>query len=155
VSIDYHWKCTAEGIVSYDFGSLSLPEEGSFTFNVTNAEGVWLPAADLLVPGYAWKNVYTMESSIDAGGTSLTTSTSVDQDSSVVGFEDTTAEAGTFSTMRVESAGTFRSEIAGVPPINFDTQSTAWFGYGIGMVRQVSSSSGASSTTSLVGYTMP
>lgn len=155
LAIDYHWTCTRDGIVSYDFGSFNVGGEGSFTFEVNSAEGTWLPPAELLVPGYAWVNNYSMETSIDGGGQSLTAQTTVNESRTVTGIENAASEAGEFETLRVDSSGNFTTDMAGLGTTSFPTSSTAWFAYGIGMIRNESTSEGAGSTTTLVSYSIP
>ena len=155
VTIDYHWTCTREGLVSYDFGNVNVASEGSINFEVSNAEGTWLPPAEQMVPGYSWVNNYSMQSSFEGAGTSMTVVTTVNESRTVAGVETSTSEAGTFDTLRVDSTGTYQSSIPGIPTSSFDSSSSAWFAYGVGLVRQVSTGEGSSSTLTLVSYSIP
>jgi hypothetical protein len=156
LSIDYHFTCTREGLVSYDFGSFNAGESGgTFSFEVTDSSGVWLPAADQLVPGATWAQSYTTQSTVEGGGQSFSVSSTVSNNHTVAGIESSTSEAGTFDTLRVDTAGTFSTQSPIGPAVNLDTSSTAWFAYGVGMIRSQSTSAGTGSTTTLVSYTMP
>ncbi len=155
-SIDYHWTCDSGGLVSYDYGSANASGLGEgFTFEVTSASGAWLLPAEQLVPGAAWESAYTMESSMAAAGQDISVVTSVNESYTVAGFESSTTEAGTFDTVRIDSSGHYQSDMAGLSNIAFDTSNTVWFAYGVGMVRQESTSSGESTTTTLVSYSIP
>jgi hypothetical protein len=156
LAIDYHWTCTRAGLVSYDFGNISLPTEGgTFNFTVTSEEGAWLLPADELVPGAAWVNNYTMESDFSGAGVDMQVVTNVAQSFTVAGLESTTLEAGTFDALRVDSTGTYQSSLPGIPTTSMDTTQSTWFAYGVGMVRSESSSMGGSTTTTLVSYSIP
>jgi hypothetical protein len=156
LSIDYHWTCDTEGLVSYDYGSVSgggLSE--AFSFEVTAEEGAWLLPADQLVPGATWVSAYTMQSSMPGAGQNLSIVTSVNDTYTVAGLDTTTTDAGTFDTVQIDSSGHYESDVAGLQNISFDTANTVWFAYGVGMVRQQSTSSGEATTTTLVSYSIP
>ena len=156
VVITYHWNCTGDGMVSYDFGNVAASGEGAVAdFKVTASEGTWLPPVELLVPGYTWVNNYTMETTVGGGGQSFSSVTDVSQNFSVAGFASTTSEAGTFETLSVNSTGTYAATMTGLPGFTTSSTGTTQFAYGVGMVRQESSSSGVSSTTTLVSYSIP
>ncbi len=156
VVINYNWTCSAEGLVSYDFGNINLGgDEGAVNFEVTNESGAWLLPADQLVPGATWNNAYTMQSTVDAGGQSMEITTNVDQTYTVAGSESVTIDTGAFDALRIDQTGTFNSVMAGIPPVSLDSTGTMWMVYGIGMIRQESTSQGAASTTTLVSYSIP
>ena len=62
--IEYNWVCSAsDGIVSFDMATLNIPkfEDDTFTFTLENivGEGVMLPPADQLQPGFTWQLTLT------------------------------------------------------------------------------------------------
>ncbi|HSM25591.1 MAG TPA: hypothetical protein VK856_12065 [Anaerolineaceae bacterium] len=80
IRIEYNWMCSAEeGIVSFDLAVLEVPQmegiELEMTMTFEEGEGVILPPAHLLEPGYSWemslKMNFAMPALMDAEGTML------------------------------------------------------------------------------------
>lgn len=78
IKIEYNWLCTAgEGIVSFDMAVLEIPnmegQEFELTMNFVDGEGVMLPPADLMEPGFNWEMSvlmnFTMPAMMNAEGT--------------------------------------------------------------------------------------
>lgn len=156
VTIDYHWTCSSEGVVSYDFGTFNFAQvEGleGIQFEVTDASGSFLPPGEL-APGATWENSYIIQMSFSGGGQSFTSSSSTSQVFTAVGLETVTVPAGTFEAMRVESVGSITSETMG-QSFTSDISTTYWFAEGVGMVRTASTTMDVGSIMELVRYSIP
>jgi hypothetical protein len=156
LAINYHWTCSSDGIVSYDFGTFNMGAAAGvegFSFEVVDGEGSFLPAGDM-VPGTTWNNSYTIQISFSIEGQSITSSASTSQSFTAIGLETVTVAAGTFEAMRVESVGTITTEAVGTSFTSTST-STYWFAEGVGMVKTESVSEGVSSSMELTSYSVP
>jgi hypothetical protein len=158
VSIDYHWSCTSEGVVSYDFGvgSFSIAEVegmGDLQFEVTDASGSFLPPGDL-TPGMTWENSYTIQSSFSVEGQSFSSSATSSQTYTAIGLETVTVPAGTFEAMRVDSVGSVTSTAMG-QSFTSDISATYWFAEGVGLLKTSSSSLDVVSILELTSYNIP
>jgi hypothetical protein len=152
-----HWTCSAAGIVSYDFGSFSVSSLGEVaSIEVVESSGVFLPAADLLVPGYSWPENYTLTMNVSAEGTELEFTMTSAGTWTAVGTETVTVPAGTFEALRVDGTENITmSGVMGMEPVNIGVNSTYWYAEGVGMVRYAVSSEGTDSGGQLTGYTVP
>jgi len=152
-----NWNCTSEGIVSYDFGTISIAEMGEIvSMDVTDTSGVFLPAASLLAPGYSWSNSYSLAMSIMAEGTPLDTTMSAAEAWTAVGTETVTVPAGTFEALRIEGTENISmSGFMGMGGVDIAIRSTYWYTKGVGIVRYTSVSEGSSSVGELTSYTVP
>jgi hypothetical protein len=158
VDLTVHWTCTPEGIVSYDFGSISSSEFGAIaTMNVVDTSGVWLPAADLLVPGYSWSNDFSTVVSASAAGNSVDVTTATSESWTVTGTETVSVPDGTLDALRIDGTMTTSATMTGMPIAIPDTTSnqTFWFAEGVGPVRYTTSSEGYSANGSLTSYSIP
>ena len=152
-----NWNCTSEGIVSYDFGTISIAGMGEvISMDVTDNSGVFLPAASLLAPGYSWSNNYSLAMRIMVEGTALDTTMSAAESWSAVGMETVTVPAGTFEALRVEgSENISMSGFMGMGGVDVAVNSTYWYARGVGIVRYTSVAEGSSSVGELTSYTIP
>jgi hypothetical protein len=71
IELEYNWVCSAEeGIVSFDMATLDFSDIGDGSFSMTmgniEGEGVMLPPADLLEPGYQWNLTFTADFTMEA-----------------------------------------------------------------------------------------
>lgn len=151
------WNCTSEGIVSYDFGTISIAGMGEIvSMDVTDASGVFLPAASLLAPGYSWSSRYSLAMRVMVEGTALDTTMSAAESWSAVGMETVTVPAGTFEALRVEGSETISmSGFMGMGGVDVAVNSTYWYARGVGIVRHTSASGGHTSVGELTSYTVP
>jgi hypothetical protein len=159
--VTYHWQCDTNGLVSYEFGSIAGDTSGQIaSFEIQNASGIFLPAADLLVPGYAWANSYELilQFSEAAGSGSGTFSWSGQY--TVDSIETVTVGDQTFEGLRISSQSNGAMTIslgADIPAQTIPIDSTATYlvARGVGIVHFESQSQGISSSTDLTGYTIP
>ena len=158
--VTYHWQCNANGLVSYEFGSIAGDTTGQIaSFEVKNPSGTFLPPADLLEPGYSWTSSYEMDMqfSAAAGGSIATMSWS--QSYTVVAIEPVKVKDQTFEGLRISGSGTgvMTINIAGAPaqtiPIN--NTFTYLLARGVGLVHSESTSPDFTSTSDLTDYTIP
>ncbi len=157
LSMGTHWSCSAAGIVSYDFASLSVASLGEVaSMEVVESSGAFLPPAELMVPGYSWPLSYTLTIHVAAEGMELDLTTTSTGTSTVVGMETVSVPAGTFEALRVDGTDNITSSgFMGMEPINFTVNSTYWYAEGVGIVRYTSSSEGSDSGGQLTSYTVP
>ena len=151
------WTCTTEGIISYDFGNISIAGMGEVvSMDVIDSSGVFLPAARLLEPGYSWSASYSLAMNFTMEGLSVDTTTSSAESWTAAGMETVSVPAGTFEAIRVEGTQNFSmSGFMGMGGVDTSVSSTFWFAEGVGIVRYTSSSEGYTSVAELTAYTIP
>ena len=144
-TINQEFTCDGTGIVAKGQLDLSSAMGGQFTYETDSVDGPFLPA-DMHV-GQEWTNTFkvtlhtnnaTMARLIE--GKHQTTTIS----SKVVGEEDVTTPAGTYHALKVQQDITINTEIT---PNSIHTTTNVWFVKNIGMVKSVSNSAGAETTT--------
>ena len=157
VAMTTHWNCTSEGIISYDFGNISVAEMGEIvSMDVTDSSGVFLPAASLLAPGYSWSENYSLAMHVTAEGFSIDTTMSAAESWTAVGMETVSVPAGTFEALRVEGTENISmSGYMGMGGVDTVVHATFWFAEGVGIVRYTSEAEGYSSVAELTSYAIP
>ena len=156
VSMTVHWSCGSAGIVSYDFGTLSVASMGDVaSMEVIDSSGAFLPASDLLAPGYSWPNNYSLVMHVSQEGFAVDWTTTVSETWTVAGIESVSVPAGTFEALRVD--GDESVSITGLgQDVNVTVSTTHWYAKGVGVVRYTSSTSeGSNSGGELTSYTVP
>jgi hypothetical protein len=155
-SMATHWTCTSDGIVSYDFGTISSSEvSATVSMDVVDSSGVWLPSAELLTPGYSWTNNYTTKVSTSALGASVDMESTTNESMTVVGTESVSVPAGTFDALRVDGtiSSTFSGPMGAIP--SSTTNSSYWYVEGVGVVKYTYNTSGYSGGGQLTSYSVP
>jgi hypothetical protein len=160
VQITYHWQCDANGLVSYDFGSLSGGGLGQFAaFEVLGSSGVWLPAAELLAPGYSWSHSYQLKMTIIAEGQTLDGTSENLRDSTVVGAEPVAVGGQTYNGLQVSgaSASVIQVQFPGVevPATTANSTFTLALAQGVGLVSSSSTGDGETYSYELVSFSVP
>ena len=164
VAIDYTWNCTAgEGIASFDLASLGAAQLGTeFTMEQKSAEGQFLLPADQLVPGATWE--MNMESTFQfsqeaAGelfevvGDMTTVQTNV-----VVGNDPVTFDGTTVNGIQLEQKDVITMDmnvLGSQVEQTVNVSNLHELGWGIGIVRQSSTTDFGSETIDLVSYFIP
>ncbi len=148
----YHWHCTPDGLVSYDFSSLN-GSSGTVSFNLTNHSGTWLPQADKLVPGAAWDNAYTLQGTDSSSGTSF--SNTQTQHFTLVGIEPHDVLGKTLDALHIETTGTSSFSATGAGALSYPIASTYIMARGVGPVQIESKYGTVASTTTLTSYSIP
>ncbi|MCC6189465.1 MAG: hypothetical protein IT318_10540 [Anaerolineales bacterium] len=152
-TITYHWNCSAEGVVSYDFGNIAVSgAEGGMQMDIVSSEGAWLLPADEMEAGASWTHSYSLQMASPDG---LTITSEVSQSFTAAGLETTETEAGSFESLRVDGTAVNTTSIAGISTTSTDSSVTYWLAYGIGMVRSDSVTDGEVSSAVLVSYSIP
>jgi len=161
----YNWLCDSTGLVSYQFGGggFNLAGQGQIaTFEVVDSSGVFLPAAELLVPGYAWKRAYTLQYEFTIEGNVFPSTHTVAESYRVVGTEPVTFNGETYDGLQIESSSTSTISIAvaapggiGSQPITTQSSNRLVFARGVGLVSSTSSGEGSASQSDLVSFTLP
>lgn len=155
-NLTVHWTCGSEGIVSYDFGSISAPGFGQFaTMNVVDSSGTLLPPADRLTPGSSWPTNFTLVMNVSAQGVTLDMNAKTSETWTAAGTETVSVPAGTFQALRVD--GTSTTSISGtmVPVTVSTTSMTYWYAKGVGIVRYTYASDQVSGGADLTAYSVP
>lgn len=155
-TVNYTWNCGADGVVSFDFGTLGLPTSG-FTsdITITSNSGAILPPPDQLVPGASWVNTFTEDVHTGAAGVEFNMTLEANETYTATGFETISTGAGTFDALRIDGDGTFavNNDVAG--SFTIDVHSTYWVVEGVGFVRFETSAEGVSSVSDLSAYSIP
>lgn len=156
--VTWHWQCTPDGIVSYDFGVFDAASFGQILeMNVTNSSGVWLPSADRLAVGYSWSNSYQIETQFNMPNApaGLSGSTSVTENSTVISLEPVTLGGQQFDAVHitVNQETTTKFSLPGVPAQEqtISSATTYVLARGVGMVSSVSDDG----SSQLTQYTVP
>jgi hypothetical protein len=150
----YHWHCTPDGIVSYDFGNLTTSAGNPANLQVTQSSGVWLPSPDKLHAGASWTNSYTIKGSDTSGGTGITISETFDQVFNLIGVEKQDVAGQSHDALRIESTGTVKVE-GGVAGMTLNTSTTYWLVSGIGLVHTESQFQSVTGHSTLTSYSIP
>jgi len=148
----YHWHCTPDGLVSYDFASLT-GQSGTVSFNVTNHSGTWLPQADKLVTGATWDNAFTLSGVDSSSGTSF--SDTQTKHFTLVAIEPQDVLGKTLDALHIEATGQTDVTSTGAGAVSLPTTDSYFLASGVGPVKFVSTFSGTSSTTTLTSYSIP
>lgn len=160
VQVTYHWQCDANGLVSYDFGSLSGGGLGQIaTFEVLGSSGVWLPAADLLAPGYSWNHSYQLKMTFSLEGQTLEGASENSSDSTVAGTDPVTVGGQTYSGLQISGADTTVSQVqfpgVAVPATTANSTFTLVLAQGVGLVSSSSTGDGETYSYELVSFSIP
>ena len=158
--VTWHFQCDANGITSFDFGSISSSELGQFAImNVKSQSGVFLPPPELLAPGYGWSNTYELEIEINTGDQKASGTNSRSEQSSVTGAEAVTIGGQAHDGLQISRRGTstLQLQFPGVstPPIATSDTGTMTLARGVGIVQTTSQSENFSSQSDLTSYNVP
>jgi hypothetical protein len=160
--ITWSWTCTPAGLVSYDYNTLSTPELGQVvTTRIDSSSGVWLPPAELLVPGYSWSFSYegTSETTVPGIPQTVNSTMQVSDTFTVVSADPVTVNGQTVDGLQVagEQTVTIVISIPGIeaPPTTSTATSTYVYGRGIGMIESASTGPNSTSTSSLTAFNIP
>jgi hypothetical protein len=153
VSGIYNWHCTAEGIQSYDFGSLA-GTGGTANIKVTQHSGTWLPPVDKLVAGATWDNSYTFEATDSSGGTSISLTETFNQHFTLTGTEQHDVAGQSMEALHIDTTGTVQVQAStGTTTIN--TTATYLLVRGVGPVLLTSQFQTYKSSSTLTSYSIP
>jgi len=159
--VTYHWQCNANGLTSYDFGTINSAEAGVvLKFEVSNASGTFLPPADLLTPGYAWSSAYTTTAEVTVeGGQTATSVNQVTESYTVAGTDSVTFGGEPLNGLQISgtTSSTIQMTMPGVsiPAISSSGSLTTVMAQGVGIVSQTSVTDGQTGTQELVSYNIP
>ncbi|MBI3241065.1 MAG: FecR domain-containing protein [Chloroflexi bacterium] len=160
--ITYHWQCDANGLTSYDFVSLNIGQLSNFVINqeVIGSSGVWLPAAELLQPGYAWSFAYQLKTTMTVEGQTFDGATDVSQDSAVTGAESVTVGGATYDGLQIGGNSVFTSQMQipgglSIPPTTSNSTFTDVYARGVGLVSAASTSDGSTYSYELTSFSIP
>lgn len=159
----YHWECDADGLRTYDFGMVALVVGGLTQSEVTNASGIFLPAADLLAVGYAWSDAFQFEANLGGQGAAFNIPVSVERAFTLTGLEPVVFNGQTRDGLQISEnltqAMTFQTAAPGAGPGQITQTQTAFFeielARGVGFTRMTSTMDSGTATTVLTGYTLP
>lgn len=164
VSGVFNWLCDSTGLVSYEFGGgVSFSGQGEIaTIEVIEASGVFLPPADVLVPGYTWQRAYTLQYEITVDGTTFPSTIAVSENFSVVGNEPVTFNGETYPGLQIQSTSASTINVAVAVPggggsQSITTQATNALVYarGVGIISSTSQGEGSTTQSNLVSFTLP
>ncbi|MBE0684808.1 MAG: hypothetical protein IH585_02290 [Anaerolineaceae bacterium] len=163
--IEYNWVCNeAKGIVSFDLATLNVSDVGddSFTMTMNNieGEGVMIPPADQLEPGFTWE----MTLSADFSAESLMGATGSMQAKdfyTVTGNDPIEFNGQTFDGLQYQRQFENEMEIMlngvamALPNIDFDFQTYTIMAKGVGYIKLDSDSDIGTTGLQLIRYNIP
>ena len=141
------WFCSESGILSASFSQLDLLNqaadvEGSpeMVFETLVWEGETLPAAALMVPGYAWSTNYQMNAELNIESFMQTFEAHVTVEHEIGAIEEVAVPAGVFpEAVRVDSRGIIEMILAmgetTMPFSGFEFTYSTWYVENVGMVK--------------------
>jgi hypothetical protein len=157
--ITYHWQCDANGLVSYDFASLSGGLGQFATLEALGSSGVWLPAAELLAPGYSWNHSYQLKITLNAEGQTLDGTSENSHDSTVAGTDPVTVGGQTYSGLQISGADMTVTQMqfpgVTVPATTSNSTSTLVLALGVGLVSSSSTGDGLTYSYELTSFSVP
>jgi hypothetical protein len=164
LTVTQRWSCSDAGLVALDFGgpAASLVTEGSqASFTTTAQTGVTLPKS--VAPGDSWSQSFEITGTQTlTGGNTGNSQGKASYQSSAVGMEDVTVDAGTFNAMRVDGqlSVDLTVEAMGVTtPVTLTSNFTSWYAPGVGLVKVAESGqvmgAAISVETDLTSYSIP
>lgn len=164
--IEYNWVCSAsEGIVSFDMATLKVSDMGDDAFTLTmeniDGDGVMIPPADLLTPGYTWE--LTLAADFSAEALMGATGSMVAKDFySVTGTDPVEFNGQTFEGLQYQRQFENDMEIMlngaamSLPNIDFDFLTNTVMAKGVGYLILDSESSDFGNTgLQLIRYNIP
>jgi hypothetical protein len=155
-SMTVHWTCGSQGIVSYDFGSLSAPSFGQVaTIEVINSSGTFLPPADRLAPGSSWPNNHTVVMHVSEQGFTMDITSETSETLTVTGMETITVPAGTFEALRVDGTETVSASGGMVAVPSYTMSTSHWYAKGVGIVRYSYTGKQTQVVADLTAYSVP
>jgi hypothetical protein len=163
--IEYNWVCSeAEGIVSFDMATLNVSDvgDGSFTMTLENieGEGVMIPPAELLKPGYSWELILSADFSAEflMGATG----SMVAKDFyTITGNDPVEFNGQTFDGLQYQRQFENEMEIMlngvamSLPNIDFDFQTNTILAKGVGYIKLDSDSDFGTTGLQLIRYNIP
>jgi hypothetical protein len=166
IQIEYNWVCSAsEGIVSFDMATVKVSNMGDDAFKLTmeniEGDGVMIPPADLLTPGYTWE--LTLATDFSAEALMGATGSMVAKDFySVTGNDTVEFNGQTFEGLQYQRQFENDMEIMlngvamSLPNIDFDFQTNTVMAKGVGYIVLDSESSDFGNTgLQLIRYNIP
>jgi len=164
--IEYNWVCSAsEGIVSFDMATLKVSNTGddAFTLTMENIEGdgVMIPPADLLTPGYTWELSlsadFSAEALMGATGSMVANDFYTVTGNDPVDFNGQTFEGLQYQRQFENDMEIMLNGVAmSLPNIDFDFQTNTVMAKGVGYLILDSESSDFGNTgLELIRYNIP
>lgn len=143
-STETTWTCTADGILSPQYGILTGMLQGT-GIEFPEASGITLPNDDKFAAGATWTTHYkaTISKAVPETGTTVNAVETIELNNKVVGTDPVSVPYGDFpNALRVETTGTISisASVGGVasPSSNIPITVNTWYVEGVGMVKQSS-----------------
>ncbi len=164
LTVSQRWACSEAGLVALDFGgpSASLATQGSqASFTTLSQAGVTLPKT--VSPGDNWTQNFEVEGSQTLpGGSTGKSEGSASYQSTAIGLEEVTVDAGTFQAMRIDSHLNLdlSVEVSGVTaPFALSADISSWYAPGVGLVKMIQSGTmlgiALNTENDLTAYSLP
>lgn len=154
-SSEVQWQCGEEGMFSSEYAQFDFQDFGEFVeIETVSFEGVTLPPEEEWYLGNSWEMNYEINIDYELDGAAVFSNVVGDMVYEIVAVEEVTVPAGTYpEAYVVKSTGTitFNTDLMGTGMSNeFPLELTSWYVKDIGMVKQISTDIGGTSTTELV-----
>ncbi|MFN2189561.1 MAG: hypothetical protein ACK2T3_12430 [Candidatus Promineifilaceae bacterium] len=164
IVIEYQWNCSAdEGIVSFDFATLGLPDLGTdATMENAVLDGSFMPAAREMVPGYSWNLVFqgTLDFSQAVGDQSIDATVDLTSDQTFTVLSDDPVSVGdqTYDGLQIQEDNTITMDmnvLGNVTTQEVSLNSLMQLAYGVGITHQEYNSAFGNETQDLVEFYIP
>ncbi len=139
LSSEVAWQCSEEGMLSSEYASMNFSSDADVQFETLEVTGVVLPPAEQMTIGKIWDMAYTVQVTINSGGTDIQADGVISISREVAAIESVSVPAGTYDkAYRVDNIGEMTIEIMGTKtstPLMYSD----WYVKGVGMVKSASS----------------
>lgn len=154
-SSEVQWQCGEEGMFSSEYAQFDFQDFGEFVeIETVSFEGVTLPPEEEWYLGNTWDMNYEINIDYELEGAALFSNVVGDMVYEIVAVEEVTVPVDTYpEAYVVKTTGTiiFNTDLMGTGMSNeFPLELTSWYVKDIGMVKQISTDIGGTSTTELV-----
>ena len=164
LTFSYTWECSADGgLVSFDFAGQNFEQVGlDMDMQVTSGTGAFLPAPELLQPGYTWESTLdsTFSFMMAEGDAEMTISGAMTNETtnSITGTEPVSFDGTTVDGLQIEQASDMAMTmdmLGSSTTTDLSMGSSMVLGRGIGMISQTNSTEFGNVTTELVEVSIP
>jgi hypothetical protein len=138
VTNEVNWQCDENGMISSTFANMSFVSSSDISIDTLDVSGVTLPHAEEWTIGKVWDSLYTVEVTINSGGTEIQAQGTIDISNEIASSESVTVPAGTYdNAYRVDSTGEMTIDLMGTKTSMSLIYST-WYIKGLGIVKSSS-----------------
>jgi hypothetical protein len=138
ISTEVKWTCSPDGLLSNQFGNLSIAQIPGIQFETVEVKGVGFPKEDKWQVGYAWNTEYVIKIKFTSGDTVYEGQGNIALKNTIAAIESVTVPAGTYKDVyKVNVTGNMTMNAMGTEnttPLTFIN----WYVRDVGMVKSSS-----------------